>query len=256
MGRGKSPARQAPPNVVQVASCVLTTSNAAWPYAEKNQAAIAAHWRDQAQLNPAYFNGPVWLMSRWDIGDDATLRATFLRTDFRSYLFWRHRGFEQAGVWDAFGSGVVRTSDGAVLLGEQNPGHVNAGACYPPAGLIDDSDAALAQPVDIDASIAREIGEETGLDVSHLNRQPGYWVTTCGLQIAISVLFDSPAPSKELAEEVRRFLAQQPDPELAKIHMVRTRADIARLTMPDYARYLVETLVIAPPVLFPGIAPS
>ena len=56
--------------------------------------------------------------------------------------------------------------------------------------------------IDIDASIAREIGEETGLDAAALTRVPGYRVTLAGPLVSIAAEFcsdrrapNSPRPS-------------------------------------------------------------
>ncbi len=235
------------PRVVQATACALRVSPETWGYAAENKAAIADHWRQQKMVNPTYFNGPVWLLSRWTIDEQNVFHAAFIHTEFKAYLYWRSRGFEDAGVWDAFGSGVVRSCDGGVLLGEQNPGNVNAGLSYPPAGFIDDSDVdAGGTAIDIAASIAREIKEETGLACADMRRRPGYLVTLCGAQISIAAVFECQLGGDEVLACVTHALSLQNRPELARIHMVRSRADMNRLSIPAYGQSLLETVLGSP----------
>jgi len=232
---------------VPAKACALTVSSQTWDYATRNSAAIADHWRQQKKENPAFFNGPVWLASQWSFSDDTVFHATFIRAEFKAYLYWRWRGFEAAGVWDTFGSGVVRAREGALLLGEQSPGNVNVGKSYPPAGFIDDSDIGVAgTAVDIAASITREIKEETGLVCADMQRRRGYWITLCGAQISIAMVFDSPLSGAELSRRVRQSLAQQNQPELARIHMVHSSADMSRLSIPAYGQILLPAVLDLP----------
>lgn len=236
---------------VQVADCILSTSRQAWDYATSNQAAIDDHWQRQTEANSNFFNGPVWLATRWTLDDQNMFRATFLRTEFKAYLYWRWRGFEDAGVWDAFGTGLVCSRDGGVLLGEQGQGHVNAGQCYPPAGFIDDrdiNDHERPSSIDIRSSVARELEEETGLTSLDVQCCPGYWLTQCGRQISIACVYKSRLSTDGMLRKVSRTLAQQDRPELTLIHMVHSHADLARLRMPPYARCLLDAVLKTAPV--------
>ena len=111
--------------------------SAFWPFAEANKSAIEAHWAKVIQINPRYFNGVVHLVEDMHF-DNGVLDASLLKTDFKSYLFWRDQGFPEAGVLDGFGSALIRSSDGHMMLGRQRAGNVNAGLAYPPAGFIDE----------------------------------------------------------------------------------------------------------------------
>ena len=62
----------------------------------------------------------------------------------------------------------------------------NAGRRYPPGGFIDRGNVDPAGRVRMAASIARQIGEELGLSVGALERQPGFWLTQDGIHISIA----------------------------------------------------------------------
>lgn len=229
------------PLVRKVTHYRLSVSDNRWNYADTNRVEIARHWHRQVSANPNYFDGTVYLLEHWAIDEEEAFTASFLRTDFKSYLYWRHHGFEAAGVWDAFGSGLVWSADGALVLGRQNPGNVNAGLSYPPSGFIDGQDI-VAGRFALEAHVAREVLEETGLKRDALNQQPGYWVTVHGAQVSLGVTLRSPLSGRALCDHITTNLAGQSERELAGIHMVRGLDDLKRLTVPPYVKSLLEVV--------------
>ena len=79
-----------------LAACSLKVGSALWPFAEANKSAIEAHWAKVVQINPRNFNGVVHLVEDMRF-DNCVLDASLLKTDFKSYLFWRDQGFRRAG---------------------------------------------------------------------------------------------------------------------------------------------------------------
>ncbi len=87
--------------------------------------------------------------------------------------------------------------------------------------------------VDLDLSVRRELKEETGLDVAEFSAEPGWTTVLDGSLIAhIKVL-----RSKESAEALRartiNYLAEERQPELADIRIVRSPANFDA-AMPDF----------------------
>ena len=157
-------------NSLRVARCELELSAEPWSYAERHRDAIAAHWVRARAERPKMFDGPVHVLIAHALLAD-TFTGTFARTDFKSYLHWRAHG-APGPTRDGFGSSLIRSSDGCVLLGLQSAGHLNAGFAYPPSGLIEPTDTEAGR-VDIDGNIARELEEETGLTRADLECLPG-----------------------------------------------------------------------------------
>lgn len=106
---------------ISIAKCVLGLSSEPWDFSRQNAEAIDAHWERTQVERPKLFNGIVHVLGSWRV-EGRTLSGTFLRTDFKSFLYWRETGFPDAGVKDAFGTSLVRSADGAVLLGRQTEG--------------------------------------------------------------------------------------------------------------------------------------
>ncbi len=157
----------------QVARCALTVGAEPWPFAERHKDAIAAHWRKCQIARPKLFDGTIYLTRSFAL-EHGALAGTLVRTDFKTFLYWREcGGGDDQGVRDGFGAAVIRSAEGYVLLGRQSEGNLNAGLAYPPSGMIDARDVTDGA-VDIEASIVRELREETGLEASELARAPGF----------------------------------------------------------------------------------
>ncbi|MBK9078226.1 MAG: NUDIX domain-containing protein [Hyphomicrobium sp.] len=218
--------------------CTLTGHDAPWPFARANAAEIEAAWHTALAANPHFFNGVVYLVDGLAI-DGLALDARLLRTDFKSYLYWRGKGFPESGVRDGFGSALIVASDGAILLGRQRAGNVNGGLAYLPGGFIDGRDVANDGSIDIAASIVRELQEETGLTAEDVVVQPGYLVTVNGAHVSIAKTFRSTLNGAMLGRKIESHLASDPASEFESIVIVRSVGDLEGLAMPPYARLLV-----------------
>jgi 8-oxo-dGTP pyrophosphatase MutT (NUDIX family) len=228
----------------QVARCALTVVAEPWPFAERHKDAIAAHWRKCQIARPKLFDGTIYLTRRFAL-EHGALAGTLVRTDFKTFLYWREcGGGDDQGVRDGFGAAVIRSAEGYVLLGRQSEGNLNAGLAYPPSGMIDARDVTDGA-VDIEASIVRELREETGLEASELARAPGFVVTLCGSIVAIAIEWRSALPAEALRERIVACIRRQDAPELADIVIMRSRAEIGDCPMPPYAETLLRTLLPA-----------
>ena len=234
-------------SVRRVGRCVLETGSQPWVFAITNAAAIDVHWQASLAANPAMFNGVIHLVHEFSIGHDAetggeTFWASLLRTEFKSYLYWRAQGFPETGVRDGFGSALIRSAESHVVLGRQRQGNINAGLCYLPGGFIDPSDVTSSGLVDIDASIARELEEETGLGPVDMTLQPGYLLTLAGPLISIAREYRSPLSAQALRARILVQIGNDPASELVDAVIVRSPADFADLAMPVYAKVLLPWL--------------
>lgn len=228
--------------VRQVEAWHLVVEDGDWPFAQANAAAIDDNWRVRAEANPAFFNGTIYLMHSYAF-EGATFSGRLLRTDFKSYLYWRDQGFPECGVRDAFGSALLRCGDGKILLGRQGPGHINSGLTYLPGGFIDQRDVAPDGTVDIAGSVSREVDEELGLPVGTFAAVPGAVITLAGPLISLAVVFQAQGSSAELIARIDAHLAGETNPELEAVVAVASAADVADLAMPDYAHVLLGQLL-------------
>lgn len=225
-----------------VDECSLRIEDWHWPLAQRHEPEIARNWARTTAANPAFFNGSVFLFKACGI-DSGRLTGTMFKTDFRTLLYWRGLPFAASdSVREASGASLIRSAEGYVLFGRQAPGHLNAGRIYPPSGVID-ADDVVGDSIDIDASIARELREETGLHAGELERRPGYVVAVAGVHVAIGVEWRSPLPAAELRARMLAFLDTQSSPELDDVVVIRDEADLAQEEMPPHARVFAAAML-------------
>lgn len=228
--------------VVRVSRCELEVRGQEWPLAAAAHAAIAESWHERQRANPALFNGRVFV-TRGHRLDAGGFSGWCSATDFASFIYWRANRALDPEARDLFGVALIFSSDGGLVLGRQAPGHLNAGLTYPPGGFIDDRDVRADGRIDIDAGIAREIVEETGLDPDRLERQPGYVLTLFGPHVAVGIAYRSGLPARELAAEIGRRMAEGSDDELDRVVVPRRLAELEGVPLTGYFRFLAPHLL-------------
>jgi len=233
---------------------------------------------------PHFWNGTVLLLRRstarvsggvlsGGVLSGGVLSGEMWVSDFKSFAHWKDAGRPDADAFDCFGSIILRSAEGHVLLGRQRQG-LSAGQCYLPSGVIDDADidpepgsgdmggyrrvgtgagvgvdaaagvaAAMAGTVNIDRNVVREMAEETGLDACLLPRRPGYLLTRAGSLMSIGVVFDTGVPSADLRADILGHIARDPDPELADVIAIASPADFAGLAVQRYSVLAIEHLL-------------
>jgi 8-oxo-dGTP pyrophosphatase MutT (NUDIX family) len=210
--------------VVPVARLELAFEPRPWPFAEARRAEIDAYFAELRRQKPALWNGRVLLMHRFALSD-GTFRGAYLETDYASFLAWRDWDFPDRLVWNCFGMGAVRASDGAFLLGVMGAHTANAGQTYFAAGTADPDDV-VDGAVDLDGSVRRELAEETGLDAQRMDAEPGWHAVFAGPRIAMLKVLRAPETAATLRARVLHYLGAQTRPELADVRLVRSRADL------------------------------
>jgi 8-oxo-dGTP pyrophosphatase MutT (NUDIX family) len=220
----------------------LRVVDGTWDFADGHRTEIDEHWARRAAEAPGFFNGIVHLLTHHAVSSDGVLSARYIRTDFKSFLYLRETGWRDSGVADSFGSALIFSSDGHLLLGRQRHGNLNAGLCYPPSGFIDADDVAADGVIDISHSAQREIVEETGLDPGFLRRVDGYIVTLVGPVVCIGVPWRAPWSGETLLQVATRYIEKDPNSELAGVLLAQPGTDAGHLPMPDYARAMIREL--------------
>ena len=208
-----------------------------WPFADGRRADIDAHFALKRADKPQLWNGRV-LLGRNPVFAGKSLRAEYFETDFASFLAWRDWGFPDQDVFNGFGMGALRCSDGAFAMGEMGQHTANAGRIYFPSGTPDLDDICDGT-VDISGSVAREVAEETGLTAADYRTSPHWDCVVTGRSIAMIRILDVDMPGEQLRARIEAGLAGQHQPELAAIHLVRTTGDFTA-TMPRFVTAFIE----------------
>jgi 8-oxo-dGTP pyrophosphatase MutT (NUDIX family) len=228
--------------IFEVAELDLAYEPAPWAFAQSRAEEIAAHWALRKQTLPHLFDGRVLLLGRHEFStrdDGATiLRGAYFETDFKAFLAWRDFGFPDARVCNCFSMAALQSADGAFVLGEMGPQTANAGMVYFASGTPDRSDI-FGEKVDLAASVRRELQEETGISPDEVAMAAGWTIVYAPPRIACLKITRSPDKAQDIKKRVDSFLADDPNPELSRMHIVRRKQDIAALNCP---RFIVDFL--------------
>jgi 8-oxo-dGTP pyrophosphatase MutT (NUDIX family) len=134
--------------------------------------------------------------------------------------------------------GALRASDGAFALGEMGQHTANAGRVYFAGGTPDLNDL-RGTKVDIAASVAREVEEETGLAPPDYRAAPAWDCVVTGASVAMMRVLEVDQPGEALRDRIKANLAAQTAPELAAIHLVRDARDFTA-AMPRFVTAFID----------------
>ena len=205
----------------------------AFDYAERHADEIAAHWARRRAEQPSLFNGRVLMLGRHAV-EGGVLRGEFVETDFAAFLAWREAGFPAASACNGFAMAALRGADGAFLLGEMAAHTASAGAIYFPAGTPDRQDV-FGDVVDLDASVRRELFEETGLDAREAEIAPGWVVVRAPGRVACMKPMRLGVAAEEARAQIAARLSAEARPEFSAFHVVRGEGDFTP-AMPGFVR--------------------
>jgi hypothetical protein len=225
------------PVIHRITTFGLAVRPIVWPFAEERRAEIEAHFAEKQRERPKIWNGRV-LLGRDAVFTDGHLSATYFETDFASFLAWRDWGFPDKAVFNGFGMGALRASDGAFVMGEMAQHTANAGRIYFPSGTPDLDDV-VEGTLDIAGSVDRELGEETGLTTADYWAEPDWHCVVTGASIAMIQVLNLNVPGDVARSRIEANLAREAEPELSAIHLVRGVSDLTA-SMPRFVTAFVE----------------
>lgn len=223
--------------VVRLTRLAFTFTPRPWPFADARRAEIDQYFAGLRAAKPQLYNGRVLLLHQVDLINEM-LSGSFFETDYASFLAWRDWGFPDPAVHNCFAMGALRATDGAFLLGVMGPHTANAGRVYFPAGTPDPDDVRPDGTVDLEGSVRRELGEETGLTPADYVMESGWSLVPAGPRFALFKLLQAHETADALRDRVRGHLAREAEPELADVHIVRGPADLGAALPPFNAAYL------------------
>jgi 8-oxo-dGTP pyrophosphatase MutT (NUDIX family) len=230
-----------PPLVIhRVTQLDLECDKWSWPFAVERRADIDAHFALQRAEKPKLWNGKV-LLGRNPVFTEDRFSAAYFEADFASFLAWRDWGFPDKSVFNGFGMGALRGSDGVFVLGEMAAHTANGGRIYFPSGTPDLDDLRDGM-VDIAGSVAREVEEETGLTAAEYRADQHWDCVVSGAAIAIIRILNVDMTGEALRRKIEANLATHYSPELSAIHLVRDAGNFTH-TMPRFVTAFIEAQI-------------
>jgi 8-oxo-dGTP pyrophosphatase MutT (NUDIX family) len=223
-------------SIVPVDRLELAYSSRPWPFAVEKRREIDAHFVRLQRERPALWNGRVLLLHEFTLAG-GVFRGTGFDTDFASFIAWRDWDIHDAQVQNFFAMGALQASDGGFIVGVMAAHTSNAGKIYFPAGTPDLSDV-VGDRIDLEASMLREVGEETGLSREDFVPEPGWMTVLDGRRIAQIRVLHAHANAAELRARILDHLAGDKQPELTDVRVVRSADDFDPMMPPFMTAFL------------------
>lgn len=192
------------------------------PFETRHAAAIAANWEEERAANPHLFNGTMVLFSELALrGCRLVGRCHPVR--YATMLYWR-RTKGVGGIGHAFAFPALVARDGALVAIRMGRHTANAGSVYFAAGSFEPMDFIGGQ-VDLDGNMAREVKEETGLDIAAAPREATDHMFSLGGSTVIFRRYFLDEDAATLARRIEAFVAAEPEPEIEGPVVIRSAAD-------------------------------
>lgn len=202
------------------------------PFAVANSAAISENWQREVALNPALFDGQVVLLS--DLAYcSGGLVGHCHATGFSTFLYWR-KNRALSGAEHAFAHAALVSSDNALVAIRMGAHTANGGRVYFAAGSFEPTDF-IDRQVDLPGNMAREVREETGLDITRARREAKYHLYSEQSGTVIFQRYYLDATADEIAAHIARFVAGDPEPEIEGPVIIRAADLLPDGIMPHMA---------------------
>lgn len=214
----------------------LSVDPAEHPWRVAEQAAIEAHWAREQVERPWLYNGTVMMHRGLGLKDGA-ISGVSHRAPYAALLHWV-KSQPAADAWHLFGSAVILSSDGAMMLIRMAAKTANAGKVYAPAGSLDESDIS-GGAVDVEGSIYREAREETGLDLKRAAAERQLLCWRRGGRVAVFRRFLLEETADVLAGRIREHIRTDQEEEIEDVVVVRSPQD-AGPTAPPYMQAMID----------------
>ena len=193
------------------------------PFALSNAEAIAENWRQEMAANPALFDGTVVLLSELAYRD-GRLVGRCHAVNYSTFMLWRKRR-ENSGAEHAYAHAMLVAGDNALVAIRMGSHTVNAGRVYFAAGSFEPIDFRDGM-VDVDFNMIREVGEETGLDLSQAERGQRYHALSTASGTVIFRRYRVAETADELARRISAFVAAEAEPEIEGPVIIRNATDL------------------------------
>lgn len=202
------------------------------PFEAANIADIEANWQRERSANPALFDGRMALLSRIAYRGRRIEGACHM-VRFATFLHWRRfRSRDHGG--HVFAHAMPVTSDGALIAVRMGPHTANPGSVYFAAGSFEAQDFPAGR-ADVDLNMAREVAEETGLDLVPLERDAIHHAWSGEAGTVIFRRYRVPMTADAADRSIRDFIAAEAEPEIEGPVIIRSAADLPAESKPHMA---------------------
>ncbi len=181
------------------------------PFEAENREAIEANWQREKDANPALFDGKVVLLSQLSYRA-ARIEGRCHLVRYATFLKWRRmRSVDTAE--HAYAHAILAANDGSLIAVRMGAHTANAGRVYFAAGSFEEADF-FAGRVDVDFNMAREVREETGLDIAEAMRDRRLHAYSDETGTVLFRRYRLAEDADSIVARIRASVAAQVDPEI------------------------------------------
>jgi len=181
--------------------------------------AIEANWDQEIAANPMLYDGRMVLQHRMSI-DPSGITGEAYVVPFSTFLWWRKQMGQGTGM-HVFAYPVIASSDGALIAIRMGEHTANPGSVYFAAGSLDEHDIFDGR-CDVDRNMAREVSEETGLDLGEAVPEGGYHGVCSGRTVTLFRVFRFARTAEELVAAIERHMVETDDQEISAAVTIRS----------------------------------
>lgn len=205
--------------VFKVHSVTLRVEPGEHPFhlAERRQA--QENWAMEREANPTLFDGPMVFQRTLTIRN-GIIRAVGHIVPYSTFLWWRKQP-DGAGGFHVYALPVPVSSDGAIIAIRMAPHTANPGQVYCPAGSFDASDV-VGGVCDVLGNMAREVREETGLDLESAVAAPETHALHRQRRVALFRCFRFSMTADEMLARIAAHMATDEEKEIDAAIAIRS----------------------------------
>jgi 8-oxo-dGTP pyrophosphatase MutT (NUDIX family) len=196
-----------------------------WPFATERRGDIDRHFAELQRQRSGVWNGRALLLHRYTVKDRALDGACF-ETDYATLCAWRDWQLPNPSVYNVFAAAALQSADGAWLVGEMAPDTAAAGLVYFPCGTPEPDDIDATGTLDLAGNLARELLEETGIDIAETAAAPGWTFVRDRNFIGLLKPVRARQNADALRTRIMGHIAQQKHPEFIAIRILRGPRDL------------------------------
>jgi 8-oxo-dGTP pyrophosphatase MutT (NUDIX family) len=205
--------------IFPVSSLDLLVDMAPHPFHFAERERIAANWRAESAANPALFDGQMILQRDIHI-ESGRISSMGHLVPYSTFLWWRKQQPPRVG-FHLFGFPVPVSSDCAIIAVRMSKHTANPGKVYCAAGSLDESDIVSGR-CDLHANMARELSEETGLDLSAARAEDDLFAFHIGRKFTVFRFFHFAETADELIARIEEHMRQDKEKEIDAVFAVRS----------------------------------